>query len=192
MSRLPNSAHTDLPWRVHEFTRDFEIEDVWALPTPGGPGDLDKLVRQFASDDDEELSGVIVRFLFAVRWKLGALLGWDGPDAGVGKRVPSLRDRLPADLRNGPRGPDLKTVPFTSVYQTDTEWVAESANKTVRAVMHIGWVPDGSGGYRGQMAALVQPNGVFGKIYMHGITPIRRALVVPTLVRAIGREWRQS
>lgn len=28
--------------------------------------------------------------------------------------------------------------------------------------MHVGWVPDGSGGYRGQMAVLVEPNGLLG------------------------------
>jgi uncharacterized protein DUF2867 len=34
--RLPNSAHTSRPWRIHELTHDFRLEDVWALPTPGG------------------------------------------------------------------------------------------------------------------------------------------------------------
>jgi hypothetical protein len=27
--RLPNSAHTSRPWRIHELTRDFRLEDVW-------------------------------------------------------------------------------------------------------------------------------------------------------------------
>jgi hypothetical protein len=26
--RLPNTAHTSRPWRIHEFTRDFRLEDV--------------------------------------------------------------------------------------------------------------------------------------------------------------------
>jgi len=187
--RLPNAAHTAQPWRIHELTSDFELEDVWALPTPGGPDDLRRLVAQFASDDDEELSGVVNRTLFAIRWKLGALLGWDKPRAGLGKRVRTLRERLPNDLRSGPRGPDLKAVPFTSVYQTDNEWVAEIANRTVHALMHIGWVPDGARGYRGQMAVLVKPNGILGKAYMAGIKPIRRTLVYPRLIRSIGRNW---
>ena len=38
--RLPNTAHTSWPWRIHELTRDFRLEDVWALPTPGGPHDF--------------------------------------------------------------------------------------------------------------------------------------------------------
>jgi hypothetical protein len=47
--RLPNTAHTSWPWRIHEFTRDFRLEDVWALPTPGGPDDFPQLVREAAS-----------------------------------------------------------------------------------------------------------------------------------------------
>ncbi len=34
--KLPKTAHTSRPWRVHEITKDFELEDVWELPTPGG------------------------------------------------------------------------------------------------------------------------------------------------------------
>jgi hypothetical protein len=47
--RLPNAAHTSRPWRIHELTPDFRLEDVWALPTPGGPGDFPRLVQQFAA-----------------------------------------------------------------------------------------------------------------------------------------------
>ena len=34
--RLPDTAHVSRPWRIHEIARDFELEDLWALPTPGG------------------------------------------------------------------------------------------------------------------------------------------------------------
>ena len=43
--RLPDTAHTARPWRIHELTRDFRLEDVWALPTPGGPDDFPRLVQ---------------------------------------------------------------------------------------------------------------------------------------------------
>ena len=191
-ARLPASAHNMQPWRIHEIASDFELEDVWALPTPGGPEDLDRLVHQFASDDDTELSAVIVRSLMAVRWRLGAVLGWDDPPNGTGDRVLSLRDRLPEDLRGGRSGPDLHVVPFTSVYQTDNEWVAEIANKTVHALMHIGWVLDGPDRHRGQMAVLVKPNGTLGKVYMTAIKPLRRALVYPPFIRSIGESWAKN
>ncbi|WP_432015113.1 DUF2867 domain-containing protein [Streptomyces cucumeris] len=188
--RLPNTAHTQQPWRIHEIAKDFELEDVWALPTPGGPDDLDRLVRQFASPDDDEISDVIVRTLFTIRWKLGRLLGWDKRESGLGKRVTSLRERLPQDLLEGRRGPDLQVVPFYSVYQTDTEWVAELANRTVHTLLHMGWVKDAEGeGYHGQMAALVKPNGAFGRSYMAVIKPLRHTLVYPPMIRSIGRNW---
>ena len=100
-------------------------------------------------------SRVAARALWALRWKLGKLLGWDDPDAGVGSRVPTLRDRLPVDLREAPSGPEFDALPFTSLYLLDDEWAGEIANRTMHGVMHLGWVPDGAGGYRGQMAVLV-------------------------------------
>jgi hypothetical protein len=198
--RLPNSAHTSRPWRVHEFTQDFELEDLWKLPTPGGPDDLTRVVQWFASDEGDDELPVVIHALFALRWKVGKLFGWDKPDAGVGERVHSLRERLPADLLEAPRGPDLRAVPgraelegppvLSSVYLTHDEWVAEMSNRTVHSLMHIGWVRDDShGGYHGQMAVLVKPNGRFGKAYMAAIKPVRRALVYPLLLRTIGRDW---
>ena len=177
--RLPNTAHTSRPWRIHELTRDFRLEDVWALPTPGGPDDFPRLVQAMASGDPAQGSSRVARALFAIRWKVGELLGWDGPDAGLGSRVPTLRDRLPADLRDAPSGPSFDALPFTSLYLLDDEWAAEIANRTVHGVMHVGWVPDGTGGYRGQMAVLVKPNGLLGIAYMAAIRPFRHLTRVP-------------
>jgi hypothetical protein len=188
--RLPNTAHTSRPWRIHELTRDFRLEDVWALPTPGGPDDFPRLVHGFASGDPSQGSSRAVRTLFAIRWKVGGLLGWDSPDAGLGPRVPTLRDRLPADLRDAPSGPDFDALPFTSLYLLEDEWAAEIANRTMHGVMHMGWVPDGAGGYRGQMAVLVNPNGLLGTGYMAAIRPFRHLIVYPPMLREIGREWR--
>lgn len=187
--KLPNTAHTSRPWRVHEITPDFRLYDVWALPTPGGPDDFPRLVRQTAAGSASDNPSWAARTLFAIRWKLGELLGWDTPDSGVGSRVPSLRDRLPADLREGPSGPELDRLPFSSVYLTDNEWAAEMANRTVHAVMHMGWVPDDAGGYRGQMAVLVKPNGLLGKAYMAALAPLRHLIVYPPLMREIGQTW---
>jgi len=188
--RLPNSAHSSRPWRIHEFTRDFRLEDVWALPTPGGPDDFPRLVQMMASSDPSRSSSGAARTLFAIRWKVGELLGWDGPDASLGSRVPTLRDRLPVDLRDAPSGPDFQALPFTSLYLLDDEWAAEIANRTMHGVMHIGWVPDQTGGYRGQMAVYVKPNGLFGTAYMAAIRPFRHLIVYPQMMRETGRNWR--
>ncbi|WP_435270177.1 DUF2867 domain-containing protein [Streptomyces sp. 1222.5] len=192
--RLPVSAHTSRPWRIHEMTGDFRVEDVWALPTPGGPDDLAHLVRQIANGAGGDSAGppLVYRALFAIRRKLGRRLGWDDPGAGLGTRVPTLRDRLPADLQEGARGPESRSLPFTSVYQLHDEWAAETANRTVHAVMHIGWVPAEDGGHRGQMAVLVKPNGRRGALYMAAIKPFRHLGVYPALLRTMGRTWRTT
>jgi Protein of unknown function (DUF2867) len=106
--------------------------------------------------------------------------------------VASLRDRLPADLRAAPTGPDIPEVSFKSVFLLDDEWAVEMANRTVHSVMHIGWVPDGAGGYRGQMAVLVKPNGRLGTAYMAAIKPFRYLFVYPALMRSIERDWQAS
>jgi hypothetical protein len=188
--RLPNTAHTSLPWRIHELTRDFRLEDVWALPTPGGPDDFPRLVQQFASADLSQSSNGAIRTLWAIRLKVGELLGWDGPDAGLGSRVSTLRDRLPADLRDAPSGPDFDALPATSLYLLEDEWAAESANRTMHGVVHLGWVPDETGSYRAQMAVLVKPNGLFGTAYMAAIRPFRHLIFYPAAMRQIEREWR--
>jgi Protein of unknown function (DUF2867) len=155
---------------------------------------------QLRAEADEERDDfpAVFRALFALRWKLGELFAWDEADAS--EQVPSLRERLPADLREGPRGPDLRSVPgrtevdgppiFTSIYQTHDEWVSELANKTVHSLMHIGWVPDDAGdGYHAQMAVLVKPNGLLGRAYMAAIKPFRYVFIYPALMRSIERDW---
>jgi Protein of unknown function (DUF2867) len=198
--KLPDTAHTSRPWRIHELTPDFRLEDVWALPTPGGPDDLARLVEQFAGVDEPQALDAEGRFvgesdgfragvsraLFALRWQLGAWFGWDDRPCEQ-----TLRHRLPADLRETP-GPDPKSVPFSSLYLTHDEWAAEIVNRTAHAVMHIGWVPDGAGGYTGQMAVLVKPNGCFGEAYMAAIAPFRHLIVYPVLIPSIGRRWQAA
>ena len=188
--RLPNTAHTARPWRIHEIAHDFDVEDVWALPTPGGPDDFPRLVRTGVSLDPSRSGSPVVRALFAIRWKVGGLLGLDDEKTGLGGRVPTLRDRLPDDLRDGPSGPDFAATPFTPLYLTGDEFAAEIANQTVHGVLHVGWVPDAEGGYRGEMAILVKRNGLLGSAYMAAIAPFRHWLVYPPLIEEFGRAWR--
>lgn len=187
--RFPASAHTSRPWRIHELVPDFRLEDVWALPTPGGADDFPELVRQFAAADPAKRLPGVARALWHLRFKLGELLGWDEAGTAAGSGVPSLRERLPADLRAAPPGPAFDPLPFTSLFLLENEFAAETANRTMHGVLHLGWVEDGGGGYRGQMAVLVKPNGVLGHAYMTGIKPFRYSVVYPAAMRQIERAW---
>ena len=97
----------------------------------------------------------------------------------------TLRDRLPHDLRDAPAGPEFDALPFVSLFQLEDEYAAEIANRTVHAVMHLGWVEEENGGYRGQMAVYVKPNGLLGMGYMAAIKPFRHIVVYPPMMRQI-------
>jgi hypothetical protein len=187
---LDKSEHTSHPWRIHELANDFQVLDVWALPTPGGPGDFPHLVSLWSTFDPGQ-SSPIVRALFVARWAIGRLLGLDRQETGLGSRVQTLRDRLPADLRDAPTDLGADGYPFVPLYTTDREFAMEIANQTVHGVLHVGWVPDKAGGFRGQMAVLVRPNGALGQAYLAAIAPFRHLIVYPLMMRDIGRAWRE-
>ncbi|MGW0765305.1 DUF2867 domain-containing protein [Streptomyces sp. NPDC002676] len=188
--RIPKADHTAQPWRIHEFTHDFRIEDVWSFrAADAGPDDFPVMVKALKTAYDTRKDPAAVRFLFAVRWKLGALLGWDTPRAGLGGRVTSLCDRLPLDLAQSVNDAVPCTDPFSEVYQLDNEAARELGNKTVHTIMHLGWVQTDDDGYELRMAALVKPNGMFGRLYMAGILPFRYLIVYPALTRRWERAW---
>jgi hypothetical protein len=190
MTKLPDSEQASRPWRIHELVGDFRLLDVWALPTPGGPDDFPRLVEIIASSDTEGSPSRAARALWAIRWKLGEIFGWDEVQEGdLPGEWQMLRDRLPADLREAPTGPKFDILPFESVYLLDDEWAAEVANKTVHGVMHISWVPDRNGAYRGQMAVYVKPNGLLGSAYLAAIQPFRHLVVYPPMLRQLERMW---
>jgi Protein of unknown function (DUF2867) len=188
--RLPDSAHTARPWRIHELAGGFRVLDVWALPARGGPGDFDRLVRLMAAADLSHSSARVVRALWAIRLAAGSLFGWDQDrHPADNSKKPSLRERLPEDLRAGFAGPGRAGPVFTPLYLTGDEWAAEVVNKTVHAIMHVGWIGDGDGRYHGQLTVLVKPNGRFGSAYLAFINPPRRLIVYPAMIGQIGRAW---
>ncbi len=188
-TEVGRGEHFAHPWRIHAITKDFQVLDVWALPTPGGADDFAKLVDLWSTFDPQQSSRV-VRALFAARWAIGRVFGLDRPATGLGARVETLRDRLPADLRDTPAPLASGRYPFSPLYLTDDEFAMEIANQTVHGVLHIGWVRDVSHGFRGQLAVLVRPNGALGLAYLAAIAPFRHLLVYPLMLRDLGRAWR--
>lgn len=197
--RLPNSEHESRPWRIREITPDFILEDVWALPTPGGAEDFSALLELMASSDPASSSSLPTRILWRVRDRLGRLFDLGsistptGSSAGnlpiPGTGEVSLAERLPDDLRNTAADMEFGSLPFVPLYRTDDEFAAELSNRTVHAVMHLAWVEEGDDRYRGQMAVYVKPRGAFGKGYMALIKPFRHWIVYPALLRQTERAW---
>jgi hypothetical protein len=161
----------------------------WPLQTPGGRAEFPRLVAGITAGDPARGPSRTARMLWAVRWKLGKLLGWDAPDTGLGARVSALRDRLPIELRDAAT-PDFTALPFKPLYLTHDEFAAEIANRTMHGVLHLGWVPDATGRYHGQLAVLVKPNRMLGRLYLAAIRPFRHLVVYPATIREIERRWR--
>ncbi|AEW93800.1 MULTISPECIES: DUF2867 domain-containing protein [Streptomycetaceae] len=188
--RLPKAAHTSLPWRIHDLAPDFRVEDVWSYRAPGaGPDDFPAMLAALRAAGGLSTQPPLVRLLFAARWKLGALLGWDAPGAGLDGRARPLRDRLPDDLRGPLTGTAAPDTPFTIVYQLHDESADELANRTVHTICHLGWAPADNGDHELRMAVLTKPNGLFGRVYMAAIKPFRHLIVYPALTRQWERAW---
>src|SRR5205807_4256325 len=100
--RLPKEAHESVPWRIREVAAGFRLEDVWALPAHGGADGFATLIEVMASLDPTATPSPISRMLFAIRFRLGRLLGWDDPAPQLpipDRKETTLKDRLPRDLR---------------------------------------------------------------------------------------------
>lgn len=190
-NRLPETEHTSRAWRIHEIAPDFRVEDVWSFRTPGaGVDDFRKMLDALRAAGGPGNQSLPSRALLAVRWKLGALLGWDEPEQSIGTRVRSLRERLPVELRQPATGAPVPNTPFTTLYELHDEGAYELANKTVHDVLHLGWVQGANGDFELRMAALVRPNGIFGRLYMAGIAPFRYLVIYPAMTRQWERAWR--
>jgi hypothetical protein len=190
--RLPNAAHEAHPWVIAQIAPDFKLLDVWELPAQGGLDDFATLLEIMASLDPANRGSRATRALFSLRYRLGGWFGWD--DATRRRPVPgrtetTLSARLPEDLRGTATPPDIISTSFTPLYRTDNEWAAELSNDTVHAVMHLAWIDQGDGLYRGQMGIYVKPRGRFGGTYMALIGPFRHLIVYPALMRQIERAW---
>ena len=75
--KLPNTAHTSHPWRIHEIVPNFRLEDVWALPTPGAADEFPMLVEGFAAADPAKTLPRAAGALWSLRRKIGDLFGLD-------------------------------------------------------------------------------------------------------------------
>jgi len=198
--RLPNAAHESHPWRIREIVPDFTLEDVWALPTPGGAEDFPTLIALASSSDPANAESLAVRLLWGLRDRLGSWFSLgrvSAPiDNGAAGKLPipgtneaSLASRLPDDLRDTAAEVDFGSLPFLPLYRTDNELAAEISNQTVHGVMHLAWADQGEGRYQAQMAVYVKPRGRLGQGYMTLIKPFRYWIVYPALTRQFERAW---
>jgi hypothetical protein len=134
-----------------------------------------------------ETASAVVRWLFRLRRRIGALFGWD--DQRPAWNAESYADRLsPADRAQSLVAPGTPDGSFRLIYRFEVEQLSELRNATVHAFasLSIRQTPDG---YLAYLGVFVQPVHRFTRLYMGAIAPFRRLVVYPALIRRVQRAW---
>jgi hypothetical protein len=165
------------------------LKDVTVIDLPGGgEGRTLADVRALLGSDAKRPGGnPVVRALFAIRWWLGRVLGWDR--ARPADDAASYLHRVSVGLRaRSLVTPGTPDGPFRTLFMTDHESLSEIQNATVHAFLSMALVPS-AGGYRLFWAVYVKPVSRLTPLYMAAIEPFRRFLVYPSLMRRLRRAW---
>ena len=120
------------PLRVHALLHDVPLEDAWAVPLSGGGAG-----RTIADVRAVMVAGrgavpAVVRGLFRLRGRIGALFGWDRRRPAW--QAESFADRLsPADRARSLVAPGTPDGSFSLLYRFEDEQLSELRNATVHA-----------------------------------------------------------
>lgn len=194
-ARIDVNQHLQHAWRTHTLMPDFDIEDVWRLPTVLTADQSAVLARQTLFSGMEQLTQHgLVGLLFKLRLVLGRRFKWDDqPETRITLRPGSLRERYAqAEGLTAAQLPPPTGADFAPVYQFDQECLDELENKTVHAALHLGRVPLDDTRFTVQLAVYVKPKGTFGRAYMAFIKPFRHWIVYPAIIRMIEQRWTQT
>jgi hypothetical protein len=190
-ARVADERFERLDLRCHALLADARLHDVWAFPLPGGgPGRTIDDARRALLGDGRPKMNIVVRGLFAVRWALGRVFGWDDDrhDLASASYVHRLTDD---DRVRSTVEPGTKEGAFRLLYSFEHEALAEIRNATVHGFLALSLQPRGEG-YLLYMAIYLKPTGRLTSVYMALIDPFRRWLVYPALGRNVRRAWTEA
>ena len=149
--------------RIEQAAKDLRLLDTWDVPAEGTRADFARLLAIVTAFDPAKAESRATRALFALRWRIGAWLHWDDESHG-----------------------------FVELYRSDDEYAAEIENATVRGILHLAWIEQHDGRYRGRLSVYVKPRGALGRAYLALISPFRHVIVYPAMMRQIGRAWSEQ
>ena len=185
--RINPSEFRACPLRVHALLHDVPLEDVWAIRLPGGGAGrtIQDVWAVFIAG--VEAAPPIVKGLFRLRWRIGALLRWDRqpPALNAESYVHRLSEEDRARSTAAPGTPDGR---FSLLYRFKNEQLSELRNATVHGFLSLSIRPT-PGGYLVYLGVFVRPVHRFTRLYMTAIAPFRRLVVYPAIIRKVQSAW---
>src|SRR5262245_46109228 len=175
------------PLRVHALLHDVPLEDAWAIPLSGGGAGRTVRDLRAVMVAGREAAPPVVRGLFQLRGRIGALFGWDHQRPAW--NAESYAERLSAaDRARSLIAPGTPDGNFRILYRFEDEQLSELRNATVHAFASLSIRPT-PGGYLAYLGVFVQPVHRFTRLYMRAIAPFRRLVVYPAIIRQMQRAW---
>ena len=185
--RLDPDEFRARPLRVHALLHDIPLEDAWAIPLSGGGAGRTVQDVRAVMLAGRETAPAVVRGLFRLRRRIGALFGWD--DQRPVWNAESYADRLsPEDRARSLVAPGTPDGSFRLLYRFEDEQLSELRNATVQAFASLS-IRQTSGGYLAYLGVFVKPVHRFTRLYMATIAPFRRMVVYPASIRNVQRAW---
>jgi len=187
MFRLNPREFSARDLRVHALLHDVPLEDAWAIPLSGGGAGRTVRDLRAVLNAGSETAPPVVKWLFRLRWRLGALFGWDQHRPAW--NADSFAHRLsPADRARSLTAPGTPDGKFSLLYRFEDEQLSELRNATVRAFMSLS-IQQTPGGYLAYLGVYVLPVHRLTRIYMRVIAPFRRLIVYPAIIRKMQSAW---
>ncbi len=175
------------PLRVHALLHDVPLEDAWAVPLAGGGAGRTVQDLRAVMVAGRAAAPAVVRGLFWLRFRIGALFGWDHQRSAWNSE--SYADRLSvADRARSLIAPGTPDGSFRLLYRFEDEQLSELRNATVHAFVSLSIRPTPEG-YLAYLGVFVQPVHGFTRLYMRAIAPFRRLVVYPAIIRTMQRAW---
>jgi hypothetical protein len=143
--RLDPDEFRARPLRVHALLHDVPLEDAWAVPLSGGGADRTVQDVRVVMLGGRATAPAMVRGLFGLRRRIGALFGWD--DQRPAWNAESYADRLsPPDRAQSLVAPGTPDGSFHLLYRFEDEQLGELRNATVHAFASLS-IRQAPGGY---------------------------------------------
>jgi len=190
MPQISTQAFKVVPLRVHSFLADVPLHDAWVVELPRvRPGIT---LNEFLRTPGVRLFALspAAQAILNLRFLLGRVFGWD--------REPATNSWEPFSTRLTTEDQSKSLAPagereghFRMVYRFENEQLLELANRTVHAAA-LSALLETPNTYRFYLGIYVCSVGWLTPLYMAMISPFRKLIVYPSLLRSVQTAWNHA